>query len=145
MALRAGISAQLVTQHSDKKSWDDEKPAISDKAGVPPSQTTNHHVQSFSCFLNSDEESSCHFWKTPVKFFHVAARELSVLLILIETLILLGGYLMILGVHHSIRYCLSKLRHKAYVENVPYMNMRNNYHLRPVIARRVPRGRMAGG
>lgn len=144
MALRSGAS--LGTQHSDKNSWDDEKTCISDKAGVSPSQATSHHLQSFSCFLNSDEESSCHFWKTPVKFFHVAARELSVLLILIETLILLGGYLMILGVHHSIRYFLSKLRHKTDVEdNVPYMNVRNNYHRRPVVARRVPRGRMAGG
>lgn len=109
------------------------------------SPQTSH--QSFSCFINPRKESR-HFWKSPVKFFHVAVRELSVLLILIETLILLGGYLIILGVHHSIRYCLSKIRHKAFPSDnndAARHQPRHYYPPRPIIPRRVPRGRMAGG
>lgn len=111
------------------------------------SQRSHYHKSesSISCFVNSSKDS-WHFFQTPVKFFHVAARELSVLLILIETLILLGGYLVILGVHYIIRYILGKLRNQTSSENTSYEHARSRYRPpRPVIPRRIPRGRMAGG
>lgn len=105
------------------------------------------HSKSNSYFETSNE----NFWDGPVKFFQILVRELSVLLILIETLILLGGYLMILGVHHSLRYLLSKLRHKSQSHeqesyDAPVRYNYQHYNAIPdVVPRRVPRGRMAGG
>ncbi|CAL8101499.1 unnamed protein product [Orchesella dallaii] len=110
-------------------------------------KSTHQKYQPFSCFrFRRPAMGSTTFWDPSLKFIQVAAREIGVVLILLEALILLGGYLMILAVHYSIRVFIRKLKKKRDVEddNVQYMHIRN-HEVRPVVPRRLPRGRMAGG
>jgi len=151
------FNTQRITNNMDKSLAADELPEdfqakpmafdIKNSQNDSVIESTHRKHQPFSCFrFRRPAMGSTTFWDPSLKFIQVAAREIGVVLILLETLILLGGYLMILGVHYSVRMCIRKIKNKRHVneDDVSYMPIRH-HEVRPVVPRRLPRGRMAGG